>query len=104
MSSTESGNGASGESDTFEELLSYLRDPHRAQTASTWAEVAQSALGPEERAMAERMSPAVHRYLSRETDRETFERELASLSVPTVTNIPPVPEPLPETPPPPGLA
>jgi hypothetical protein len=32
------------------------------------------------------MSPAVRRYLSRETDRQTYERELGAAAVPPVTN------------------
>jgi len=73
-------------SEAFEELRRVLTDPHRAQTASMWEGVVQSELGPEDRAAAERMAPIVKRYLSREIDRETYERELSAAAVPDVTN------------------
>jgi hypothetical protein len=66
--------------------MSVLRDPHRHETAAMWEQVAQSGLSPEDRAKAERMAPVVRRYLSKETDRETYERELGASVVPTLNN------------------
>jgi hypothetical protein len=82
VSTLENGDGPQPRSPAYDELLGILRDPHRHETARNWEQVVQSELGPEDRAKAEKMAPVVRRYLSKETDRETYERELGSAIVP----------------------
>jgi hypothetical protein len=40
-----------------------------------WRQVVQSELGPDDRRKAEAMAPVVRRYLSREIEREEYERD-----------------------------
>jgi len=98
MSNADSGNGASGPpSEAFTELVSLLRDPHRHSVARMWGEVAQSDLSPEERQLAETLSPVVHRYLTRATDREEYEQEVMEANIPSATDsTPQAPPPAPE--------
>jgi hypothetical protein len=86
VSAPESGNGTQGQSPAFEELMSLLRDPHRHEVAAMWTQVAQGKLGPEDRRKAEAMSPIVKQYLSRQIEREEYERQLAAAAVPSVSD------------------
>ena len=79
-------NGAPPQSEKFGQLLSLLGDPHRHEIASMWERVVQSELGPDDRAKAERMSPVVKAYLSREIERDEYNRRLAGATVPSVSN------------------
>jgi hypothetical protein len=69
-------------SEAFNQLVSYLSDPHRSQVASQWEAVVQSKLGPEDRMKAETMAPVVKAYLSREIEQDEYERRMQALSVP----------------------
>jgi hypothetical protein len=43
--------------ENFNQLISYLSDPHRSEVASQWEAVVQSKLGPEDRVKAESLAP-----------------------------------------------
>jgi hypothetical protein len=70
-------------SEEYRQLISLLKNSPRSEVASQWEAVVQSKLGPEDRAKAERMAPVVKAYLSREIERDEYERRLAATSVPT---------------------
>ena len=51
------------------------------RVARTWEQVVQSELGPEDRAKAEKMAPAVRAYLSGEIERDEYDRRLGAAIV-----------------------